>query len=317
MNLCITGALGHIGSHLIRNLRIPELQTVHLVDNIATQRYPSLFGLPDNVKFVFSEIDIRSDRMQAIVQDSEVLVHLAALTDAETSFDRAAEVEETNVRGIEHVAGLCADHGCALLFPSTTSIYGSQSALVDEDCPGSDLRPQSPYATSKLAGEHVLEGLGTSSGLRYTIFRIGTIFGYSVGMRFHTAVNKFIWQAATDQEITVWRTALTQKRPYCGLQDACNAMNLFVRERVFDNRIYNIVTANLTVGELVEVIREHVPGLTIELVDSPIMNQLSYEASNARSLARGVTYQDDVGSCVVEILRHLQNVHAGVSTTGV
>ena len=59
------------------------------------------------------------------------------------------------------------------------------------------------------------------------------------------------------------------------------------------------------------------PGLTIAFVDSPIMNQLSYEASNARSLARGVTYQDDLGSRVIEVLRHLQNVHAGVSTTGV
>ncbi len=317
MNLCITGALGHIGSHLVRNLRIPGLETVHLVDNIATQRYPSLFGLPDDVEFVFSEIDIRSDQMLAIVRDTDVLVHLAALTDAETSFDRASEVEETNVRGIEHVAGLCAEHGCALLFPSTTSVYGTQSARVDEDCPESDLRPQSPYATSKLAGERVLEELGASSGLRYTVFRMGTIFGYSLGMRFHTAVNKFIWQAATGQEITVWRTALSQKRPYCGLRDGCNAMNLFISEGIFDNRVYNIVTANLTVGELVELIRERVPGLAVTFVDSPIMNQLSYEASNARSLAHGVTYHDDVGSCVVEVLGHLQNVHAGVSTTGV
>lgn len=314
MNLCVTGALGHIGSHLIRHLRIPGLETVHLVDNIATQRYPSLFGLPDDVEFVFSEIDIRSDRMLAIVRNSDVLVHLAALTDAETSFDRASEVEETNVRGIEHVAGLCADNGCALLFPSTTSVYGSQSARVDEDCPESDLHPQSPYATSKLAGERLLQALGSSSGLRYTIFRIGTIFGYSVGMRFHTAVNKFIWQAATDQEITVWRTALSQKRPYCGLRDACNAMNLFISENIFDNRVYNIVTANLTVGDLVQVIRERVPGLAVTLVDSPIMNQLSYEASNERSLARGLTYRDDVGSCVDEVLRHLRNAHAGVLT---
>ena len=172
MNLCITGALGHIGSHLIRNLRIPGLETVHLVDNMVTQRYSSLFGLPDDVEFVFSEIDIRSDEMQRIVQDSNVLVHLAAHTDAATSFERAAEVEANNVRGIEHVAGLCAEHECALLFPSTTSVYGSQSAAVDEDCPESDLRPQRPYATPKRAGERLLAEFGPSSGLRYTLFRI-------------------------------------------------------------------------------------------------------------------------------------------------
>ena len=146
MNICITGALGHIGSKLIRNLTIDNLEKVYLVDNFLTQRYASLFDLPDGIDFTFYEIDVHSKIMESIVEKCDVLVHLAAVTDAEKSFENATEVEEVNKIGFEYVANLCADAGCSLLFPSSTSVYGSQNELVDENCPDEELKPQSPYA---------------------------------------------------------------------------------------------------------------------------------------------------------------------------
>src|ERR1700704_5984440 len=64
----------------------------------------------------------------------------------------------------------------------------------------------------------------SAQGLRCVIFRFGTIAGASIGMRFHTAVNKFAWQACLGIPITVWRTALHQKRPYLSLRDAVRAL---------------------------------------------------------------------------------------------
>ena len=312
MNICISGALGHIGSRLIRMLSIPGLKRVYLVDNMLTQRYGSLFDLPGDIDFVFKEIDVLSDEMASIVEQCNILVHLAAVTDAERSFERVEEVEEVNKRGIEYVADLCAKLDCSLLFPSSTSVYGSQSEFVDEDCPEEDLRPQSPYADSKIYGEKVLKKLGENGGLRFVCFRLGTIFGFSFGMRFHTAVNKFIWQAATDQCITVWRTALHQKRPYCGLNDCCRAINFFVGNDLFDNTVYNIVTANFTVNNIISIIRKYIPDVNVTLVDSPIMNQLSYEVSNKKSLDVGVSYKDEIEASIVEVLCRLKNVNSDV-----
>jgi len=312
MNLCITGALGHIGSRLIRNLQIPGLERVYLVDSLMTQRYASLFDLPENVRFVFTETDILSAEMEGIIKESHALIHLAAVTDAERSFERATEVERINMKGLENVARLCADAGCSLLFPSSTSVYGSQSKVVDENCPEKDLKPQSPYAESKIFGERLLAKLSHSMGLNYVIFRIGTIFGYSIGMRFHTAVNKFLWQASTGQAITVWKTALHHKRPYCGLGDCVKAINFFVANNHFDRNIYNIVTANLTVQNIVEMIRDHVPDIQISFVDSPVMNQLSYEASNRKSRALGLTYEDSIEESLLIVLRKLKNVNTEI-----
>jgi len=317
MNLCITGALGHIGSELIRNLKIPELKKVYLVDNLMTQRYASLFELPDDIHFIFKETDILSPEIGPIIEDSDALIHLAAATDAEKSFERAKDIEDINRNGLENVARLCADAGCSILFPSSTSVYGSQKDVMDETCTEDELKPQSPYADSKIFGEKLLAELSRKMGLNYLIFRIGTIFGYSIGMRFHTAVNKFIWQASTGQPITVWKTALHQKRPYCGLTDCVGAMNFFVANNHFNQNVYNIVTANYTVQAIVDVIKAHIPDIEITLVDSPIMNQLSYEASNDKSLALGFTYHDSIEESLLVVLRKLRNVNSEIECVGI
>lgn len=316
MNICITGALGHIGSKLIRNLSISFLNDIYLVDNFLTQRYPSLFELPEGKNYIFYEMDVLSDDFIPILKNSDVIVHLAAVTNAEASFYNKDIVEKINVKGIERIANLCAEYRKSLIFFSSTSVYGVQTEIVDENCKETDLKPQSPYAESKLFGERLLKELSKKYGLNFVIFRLGTIFGYSIGMRFHTAVNKFIWQAVTGQEITVWKTALNQKRPYCGLNDCINAINYVINNNIFDREIYNIVTINLTVGDIINVIKKFVPNIKVKFVDSPIMNQLSYNVSNVKSLKKGFVYNDNLEESVKETISKLKNINFKILKRG-
>ena len=192
---------------------------------------------------------------------------------------------------------------------SSTSVYGVQEGLVDEDCKEEHLRPQSPYAESKLYGEKLLARLLKEKGLRFVIFRLATIFGYSIGMRFHTAVNKFIWQASLGQDITVWKTALNQKRPYCDLKDAISAFNYAIENKVFDGNIYNIVTVNLTVADIIACIKCYIPELEIKFVESAIMNQLSYNVSNEKSIKRGFKYSGDIDVSIKESIQKISNMN--------
>jgi len=309
MNICITGALGHIGSHLIRNLKVDSLDNIFLVDNLITQRYPSLFNLPLDKNFKFFQLDILSEYIEEIISNSNVVIHLAAITDAESSFKNSELVYSVNYEGLKNIADLCAKYNVCLIFFSTTSVYGSQSEMVDEDYPEAELCPQSPYAETKLLAEKYLLKLSKEGKLNSIILRLGTIFGYSIGMRFHTAVNKFVWQAVTGQEITVWRTALNQKRPYCGLNDCVNAINYIIDQRIFDNQIYNIVTVNLIVRDILDVIKEFIPDIKIKFVDSPIMNQLSYCVSDKKSISRGFRYGDDIKKSIQEVIANLRNIN--------
>jgi len=187
-----------------------------------------------------------------------------------------------NLGGTDRVARACAAAGIGLLFPSTTSVYGVPHGVVREDCAPGDLRPQSPYAGWKLQSEELLRSLGHEHGLRFVIFRMGTIFGPSIGMRFHTAVNQFCWRAVSGQPIEVWHTASHQFRPYLDLSDAVGAMIFALRHRHFDGQVYNVLTLNATVAHVVDVLSAFVPNLRINYVESPLMNTLSYHVDNTR-----------------------------------
>lgn len=83
MRILVTGALGHIGSQLIR--AIPAEVTgpdIYLLDNLSTQRYCSLFDLPDNATYRFIEADVLTADLVSLCRGVDVVIHLAAMFDA-------------------------------------------------------------------------------------------------------------------------------------------------------------------------------------------------------------------------------------------
>jgi nucleoside-diphosphate-sugar epimerase len=310
--IVVTGALGHIGSCLIRELPacFPDDLQLVLLDDLSTQRYCSLFNLPKSAAFQFVEADILTTDLAPIFAGARAVVHLAAITNAAGSFENAEQVEMVNFSGTERVAQACVAAGSPLIFLSTTSVYGTQSDVVDEGCPVADLQPQSPYAESKLKSEQLLQNLEAASGLRHVIMRLGTIFGTSIGMRFHTAINKFCWQAVTGQPITVWRTALDQRRPYLDLTDCVKAIEFVIQKDLFDGNIYNVLTLNATVREIVDIISANVDGVAIEYVDTRIMNQLSYTVLNDRFKALGFEFRGSLEKGIAETIELLGGIRS-------
>jgi UDP-glucose 4-epimerase len=311
MKIVVTGALGHIGSYLVRELPIqfPGAEIV-MIDNMMTQRYPSLFHLPALGHYRFIEGDITQLDLRPIFQDAHTVVHLAAITDATNSLNIASQIEENNFEGTKKVAQACVEMGTRLIALSSTSVYGSQRRLVSEDCSIADLKPQSPYAETKLREENLISKLVYEQGLQAVSCRFGTVFGVSPGMRFHTAVNKFCWQAAMNQPVTVWRTAYDQKRPYLDLIDASRAIAFIMENDLFDGRVYNILTMNATVRLIIDVIQSFVPSLTVSFVDHPIMNQFSFEVSKQRFLDQGFIFTGNLQQSVGKTLALLGRLNS-------
>ena len=304
--ILITGPLGHIGSKLIHNLKPGDYEEVVMIDNLSTQRYSSLFNLPKGVRFSFYEENIMEADLHSLFRNIDKVIHLAAITDATSSFEKKDEVEEVNYLGTKKVVEACIAEDCQLIFPSTTSVYGTQKELVDEDCEKSELKPQSPYAEAKLKSEEFISRMASKDKIEASIIRLGTIFGTSKGMRFHTAINKFCWQAVLGQPLTVWKTALNQKRPYLGISDAVNSIKFFINREIFQGDIFNVVTSNYTVQEVIDSIRKHVKEVKINLVETQIMNQLSYEVSTKKLESLGFTLRDDLDKGIKETITLLK-----------
>jgi UDP-glucose 4-epimerase len=307
LKIIITGATGHIGSFLIRELGQKYIESeIVMIDNMMTQRFPSLFNLPSSGNYSFIEGDVRFMDLKPIFEDADIVIHLAAITDAAGSFDKAIEVEDNNYQSTLKVVQACTDSGASLIALSSTSVYGTQNHIVDEDCTIDELQPQSPYAVTKLKEEEIVADFSKNQGLKAIHCRFGTIFGISPGMRFHTAVNKFCWQASTGKPISVWNTAYNQKRPYLDLFDASNAIIHIIDNHIFDGQIYNVLTQNSTVKEVIEAIEEFIPDLKIDFVDNKIMNQLSYEVSGDKFKSTGFTFNGNLKRGIKDTISLLQ-----------
>jgi UDP-glucose 4-epimerase len=301
MNLVITGGLGHIGSFLLRNLHSSlKIEKILIIDSLRTQRFASLFNLPTTPKFIFLEKDVLDLKPEDISEYGEFdcVIHLAAITDAAGSVGIKSELFSNNLGATTNIVRICSKLDIPLIFPSSTSVYGSQDKLVDEN--SENLLPQSPYAECKL-DEEALVIKASQSDLRGVVLRFGTIHGTSIGMRFHTAVNKFCYQAATGIPLTIWKTAQFQFRPYLSLIDASNAIAHVITNNLFGGNIYNVLTENATVDQIIEAINKVTPyKCEIEFVESKIMNQLSYEVSNLKFRETGFSFtgnlQDDVSN---------------------
>ncbi len=276
MKIIITGALGHIGSYLFRNLvKKKFIKKVYLIDNLQSQRYCSLFNIPKNSKIKFLNIDLSK---QLLDFNSDILLHFAAKTDAAQS--HIQEKEFTKNRKItNNILKYCNKYKVKMIFASSTSVYGPQSDLVDENCNKSDLKPQSPYALTKLNEEKDIKNKSINN---FLILRLGTIYGFSEGIRFHTAVNKFCLQSSEGKPLTIWKTALHQKRPYLSLEDLNKAIVHILKNNLIQNETYNLVSGNFTVNKIVNIIKSKNQSTKIKFVNHKIMNQLSYNVDTKK-----------------------------------
>ena len=304
--IIIKGGLGHIGSYLIENF-LKKKNDVHLIiiDNFQSQRFSSLFDLKlKNNKVSFYDLNVAKQSISDVVNKADILVHLAAITDAENSVGKEKFYTENNLNCTKEVIKFCRKYNVPFIFPSSTSVYGKMkhNEILLED--NEDiLFPQSPYARIKLKEEKIIKK--NFSGIRSIIIRLGTIVGKSKGMRFHTAVNKFCYQASMNKNITVWKSAYKQVRPYATLNDFYRIVDFFLNnKKLINNKTYNLVTKNLTVKNILDIIRIK-KRINIRFVKSKIMNQLSYKVSNKKISKLGFKPHNTIKNEIFETLKIL------------
>src|SRR3990172_6195076 len=109
--ILITVALGHIGSKLIHSIKSGQFDEVRLIDNLLTQRYASLFNLPKGVPYTFIEDDVCTANFATLFEGIDVVIHLAAISNAAGSFENQAQVEQVNFEGTKCVAEACVKSG--------------------------------------------------------------------------------------------------------------------------------------------------------------------------------------------------------------
>ena len=306
MKLIITGACGHIGSYVAENIfKIKKIKKTILIDNLKSNRFCSLFDQKTKNKLEFHLADLTDEKSLDKFRKIDYLIHCASMTNAEKSFGKEKKMYKNNLDCLKTVINFCKKNKVKLIHMSSTSVYGKQAALVDETCEKKYLKPQSPYAKIKLIEERMLK---KEKKLNYTTFRFGTISGISKGIRFHTAVNKFCLNAAINEEITVYQTALHQYRPYLSLKDAFKTFKFCIEKNFFKKDIYNALSGNFTVHQILNKVKKYKKNLRITFVSSPIMNQLSYHVDNKKLSEQGLQLSHKIENDIKDTINLLKNI---------
>lgn len=307
--ILVTGGLGHVGSALIHNLPASlSGSEIYILDNLSTGRYPSLFNLDKRYNFHFFDHDVRFPYKDLIKSEIDYVIHLAALTEPALSKKNPKYFIEYNKECTQNAIDFCLSSNSHLIMVSSTSIYNkSGNQLTEKDANDSKIG-QTPYSTCKIEEEYLLNNSVKLLGLKATILRFGTIYGPSIGMRFHTAVNKFCWEAALHRPLSVWETALHQYRPYLDVKDATRAIIHCVEKAEELNETFNIVTTNCCVNDIVNTIKNIKPNLSVNLIKSEIMNDLSYTLSTKKFENTGFNFQGSLKLSIQKTLHLLENL---------
>jgi UDP-glucose 4-epimerase len=163
MRVVVTGGAGFIGSNLVDAL-IERGDEVVVVENFATGKRGYL-----NPRATLLEHDIR----EPYEADADVVFHLAAQADVQTSMHRPAYDAEVNVVGTVNV--LRAARSAQVIFASSGGAgYGECPVPADEDAP---FLPLSPYGIAKKCGEEYLVGWNRINGTTHVPLRFANVYG--------------------------------------------------------------------------------------------------------------------------------------------
>jgi UDP-glucose 4-epimerase len=167
----VTGGAGFIGSHLVDALTSLGV-SVRVLDDLST-------GDPANLP---ADVDLHRasvvdvDAVVSAVDGVDTIYHLAALGSVARSVARPLETDAVNVRGTLHVLDAARLSGVRrVIYASSSSVYGYAAPVpTPETAP---TRPASPYAVTKLTGEHYARVYSAIFGLETISLRYFNVFG--------------------------------------------------------------------------------------------------------------------------------------------
>ena len=209
MHAIVTGGAGFIGSNLVDAL-VARGDDVTVVDNFATGHREHL-----NPAAGLLEHDIR----EPFSADADVVFHLAAQADVQTSMKRPGFDAEVNVVGTANV--LSAAPGAQVIFASSGGAgYGECPVPATEETP---FLPLSPYGIAKKCGEEYLAGWNRIHGTSHIALRFANVYGPRQDAGLEGGVVAIFLEGLARGEQTVIYGDGTQSRDFVFVDDVVSA----------------------------------------------------------------------------------------------
>jgi UDP-glucose 4-epimerase len=267
MKYIITGGAGFIGSHIVEELAKQQHEVV-ILDNFFSGRMENIkpFLKKKNVAFVKGSITDLSV-LKKIFEGADGIFHEGAIASVPRSIANPLATNEANVTGTLNV--LIASRDCdvrKVLFASSSSVYGNTPTLPKREDMTPD--PLSPYAVSKLTGEHYLKVFSEVYGLKTLSLRYFNVFGprQDPKSEYAAVIPRFITKIFSHESPTIYGDG-SQTRDFTYVKDVVQA-NIRAMESDAEG-VFNVAYCKrIDLNELASQIME-ITGITVPLVYEP------------------------------------------------
>jgi UDP-glucose 4-epimerase len=256
MNILVTGGAGFIGSHLCDYL-ISKGEHVSVIDDLSTGSFENIVHLQGNPRFQYiNETILNQDRMDSLIQQCDVIIHLAAAVGVKYVIENPLSSIETNICGTEIALKLANRYKKKIFIASTSEVYGKHmhAPLKEDDNliygPPSTMRWS--YAASKLIDEFTALAYHRTKKLNVAIFRCFNTIGPRQTGLYGMVVPRFIQQALRDESITVFGNG-QQTRTFTYVGDVIEAIYRLMKCKEAIGEVVNIGgTEEISISELAE-----------------------------------------------------------------
>jgi UDP-glucose 4-epimerase len=279
MKALITGGAGFIGSHLTEKLlRIGH--EVIVIDDLSTGSLNNIEVIQGHPKFRFVYDTVRnSETMHILIEQCDVIFHLAAAVGVQLIVDKPVHTIETNIHGTEVVLEIANKFRKKVLVASTSEVYGkSEKAPFSEDDDtvlGSTRFSRWSYACSKAIDEFLGLAYYQQYRLPVVIVRFFNIVGPRQIGQYGMVIPRFIKWALKSEPLLVYGTG-KQSRCFAYVGDVVDGIIDLMNCSEAFGRVYNI-------GSTEEISIESLADKTIEMTGSKSEKKfLSYEEAYGR-----------------------------------
>ncbi len=282
----ITGGAGFIGSNIVHEL-VKRGEKVIVLDNLSTGDMQNIIDILDAIEFV--DIDVRDlESVRKIVEGVDFVLHQAALPSVARSVDNPIDSNEVNVNGTLNLLVAARDAGVKrLVYAASSSAYGNSPALPkNEDMPS---HPLSPYAVSKLLGEHYCRIFHTIYKLETVSLRYFNVFGprQDPTSPYSAAIPKFINAILKGDSVTIYGDG-EQSRDFTYIQNVVNANLLACEAPDAAGTVINVACGDqISLNRLISIIEEELEIEAQRVYTQPLPGDVKHscaDISRAREL---------------------------------
>jgi UDP-glucose 4-epimerase len=260
MRFLITGGAGFIGSHL-GDILIGHGHVVHALDDLSTGGIENIRHLKRHPRFEYTIGSVENHAIVAeLVDEADVVVHLAAAVGVTLVVDSPVRAIETNVHGAEVVLAHANKKKKPVLIASTSEVYGKSRAIPfreDGDMQmGATDKGRWAYACSKAIDEFLAMAYWRERGLPTVVVRLFNTVGPRQTGSYGMVVPRLVGQALEGKPLTVYGDG-HQTRCFCHVADVVQALfGLMTEESAYGN-VFNVGnTSEISIVDLAKRIIE-------------------------------------------------------------